>query len=146
VNGQPDMQEILQALKNIQASLDTRIVDLRDELKAVQTEKASIDKMLHAANRTGQYAPKTTSPRSKGVSEETVEKIWEMLASNDWEDTADDVPRSFTILGVAERVGVTSTTARLAIDRLRDVGRVRLVGERKLGNSGRASHVYAVNG
>jgi response regulator of citrate/malate metabolism len=145
-DGQLSMEEVLASLRRIQDGLDQKVTDLRDELKAVQTEKASIDQMLHAAEKTGRYASRATKLKPKGVSQETVEKIWVLLASNDWEDAADDIPRSFTALGVAEKLGVTPTTARLSIERLREDGRVRLVGERKLGTTGRASHVYAVNG
>jgi predicted ArsR family transcriptional regulator len=48
-------------------------------------------------------------------------------------------------VGIAEKGGITNTTARLVIDKLRADGRVRLVGERKIGNMGRASFIYAVN-
>jgi CRP-like cAMP-binding protein len=145
-DGQPTLEEIVQNLLAIQADLNAQVETLRAQLDQLTQEKRRINQIVRAATGTGAYSPKPKPQRSKGISEETLERVWEMISEGEFEGVTEDLPGTFTHQQIADLAGVTPTTIRLALRELRDQGRVRLVGERRLNPQGsRTTMIFAAN-
>jgi ribosomal protein S25 len=145
-DGQPTLEEIVQNLLAIQADLDAQAETLRAQLNQLSGEKRRIDQMIRAATGTGKYGPKPKPKTSKGISEEALARIWKAITETAFEGVTEDLPGTFTTQQIADLAGAAEGTTRKALRELRDQGRVRLVGERRLNpQASRTTMIFAVN-
>jgi ribosomal protein S25 len=145
-DGQPTLEEIVQNLLAIQADLNAQAETLRAQLDQLSREKRRINQMVRVATGTGKYGPKPKPKTAKVVSETSVERIWKAISETEFKGVTEDLPGTFTYQQIADLAGATPTTARMALRELRDQGRVRLVGERRLNpHASRTTMIFAAN-
>jgi response regulator of citrate/malate metabolism len=138
-NGQPDFDTIVLSLRAIQKEIQGRVSAKQAELDEILVEKRKIDQMLAAATRTGHYAAKNKTTKTKGIGGETVEVAWQKLQAAK--------PEDFTAQDLALIAGVEKSTAQKLVAELRGQNRIRLVGQRtRDSGTGRASRLYVISG
>jgi hypothetical protein len=136
--------ELEEILKRVEQEEATALVVYEDR----KAEARRIRQMIATAKgegKRGPYKKKSTDNHSR-VSAEKLEENYAKIAklTKTW-SVVDDIPGAFTIGALAEKLGRNKNDSALreSVIKLREQGRVRLVGERLLGGT-RTSHLYVL--
>ncbi len=145
VNGnQPsDFTQVVAGLNAIADRLQADADQKRAALAETEQELRRIRSMLNVATRQTTVKPGPKAKRSSPRGEEQLGIIVRQLRDLSLADDP-DIPGSFTARTVAEKLGMKKSVAERAINRLRNDGVIRLVGERKMG-PGRVSRLFVID-
>lgn len=141
----PDgLAPIVRKLEELAEQLDAEIAATRARLEVQLAESRKLQAMIRAATA----QPGKPGPRRQRAPESKIgaAKLNEVMAAIRaiGKDVTPDVPGSFSSNFVQEQTSLPKSIVDVALRALREQGRIRLIGERKLGARGRSSKVYVI--
>lgn len=150
----PSLEGITSQLQAALEAVRGREADARLVLTGIEGERRKLEKMIELATGSTQRTRPATSKRGSGGTGSKPERVAAFREearrraldlAMQVEPVLGDVDHSFTIRSLREAgYPHSEETLRRAVDELRDVSLVRLVGQHQLSGTGKGSAVYAL--